>query len=337
MTTTLHGFEPVARFRELCTHLRSTSAGARDLTWLRFAAAATVLRPEAPAETAHAIDSMVASLSAQVGWFDSIKTPLGIAIAANLVQTGDTAPAFLDDVQGSRRLFHDVHLPRRGEVLLKTVLITRILSGGKPMTSANAERINAIYERMDQHHPWLTDRDDIPACALLSSCAGSPHEIADRAERVHHELRLADLWNGQHLQTAANIVPLGDLEPTLAAERFLALQRAFALRWNDISADDYTAIALLSLLDHEPTRVVTWLRGIFDQLEQLPVLIKESVNVVLAAELTFLDLVRFDRQMNPVETGEALERVLGRIRQERAASVLLLVVPTEVEMLVWGP
>jgi hypothetical protein len=322
----LHAIDPLARFQELYHALGAETAWWSVNSWLRFAAQAAVMRPASPAETARAIHASAEELSRQARWYEPLASSLNLVVAATMVQTGDTAQAFVGEVHDAHQLLGKAGFHHGGTDRILSILAMRVLSGNKPATAAAADRMHRIYVQMRKHHWWLTGGEDVTSCALLATRSGTPEEIAGVADGVYRLLVDAGFKAGNHLQTAANLLPLTGLDATAASRRFIDLVAAFKAT-HSIWREDYDAYALLSLLDHEPERIVAKFSAAFDQLKKLEPDLYEDVDAAVAADLVFLDLARFDRKMRLLSEPAEIERMHDLIRIQRAASLALIDVP----------
>lgn len=325
--TWLHTIDPVARYKKLYQALDAQSAWFSENAWLRFAAQAAVMQPAAPENTAHAIKAVSNQLAQRARWYEALSSPLNFVVAATLVQIGETAEAFDAEVESARALFHAAGFHSRGRSEIMAILALQVLSEGKPTTAPTIQRMRRIYEAMKQHHWWLTGNDDLPVCAILTTCRGTPEEIAGTANGIYQTLRDAGFKASNHLQAAANLLPLTGLPATMASVRFQALASEFQTHALSIWREDYDALALLSLLDHGPDRIVERFQSVYDQLNELQPAILGEVNFNIAADLTFLDLARFDRALRPLTDPPEVERMHALIRLQRAASTTLVTIP----------
>jgi hypothetical protein len=322
----LHAIDPLARFQELYQALGADCAWWSVNPWLRFAAQAAVMRPASPSETARAIRATAEELSRQARWYEPLASSLNLVVAATLVQTGDTASAFVGEVDNANHLLRQAGFHHGGADKILSILAMRVLSGNKPATAEITDRMRRIYVQMRSHHWWLTGGEDTTACALLATRNGTPEEIAGVADGIYHLLQDAGMKAGNDLQTASHLLTLTGLDAAAASRRFLALIAAFKTT-HKIWPEDYDAYALLSLLDHEPDAIVAKFSAVFGQLKQLTPDLYEDVDVAVAADLVFLDLARFDRKMRLLSEPAQIERMRDLIHAQRAASLALISIP----------
>jgi hypothetical protein len=323
----IHAIDPLDRFTRIYHSLQSDSRWPTDQAWLFFAAQATAMRPADPGITAQDVRDMARHLHLHAPWYSPLPVMMHVVVAATLVQIGDRPEAFDRALTAARAAFREAGLPHGAEGEILAVLALRVLADGGDIAPQAVTRLRDIYRAMKRHHRWLTGSDDLPACAVLTSRPGSPQAIEGEAESLYQILRSSALPAGQHLQAAANFLPLSGLPVDLAAARFRALGEALAAAGAAVYDEWYDAIALLCLLDHEPGRVAERLLEIRATLLRLKPAVFGAIEVSVAAGLAYLDLVRFDRHRRPLSGTDELERVHRAIRLQRAASLALARVP----------
>lgn len=327
-----HSLDPLARFIALYQELSRQTPWWTDSGWLRFAAQAAVLRPANPVDTAQRIKEMASALCDGARWYEALSSPWSLVTAATLVQHGESVESFTEAFTSVRQLLQEEGFRLPGPSLIKMILVLRILKEGKPVAPAALARIHRLYCQMRDHHWWLTDREDAAACALLADQPGTPEEIAGIAEGVYAALRIRGFSAGNHLQTAANLLPLGGRSAVEAATRFTELCNVVRQRgmphWND----HYDALALLGLLDHDAERITSRLETACVALDALTPAQLATVDFNIAADLVFLDLVRFDTKLRPLIEPAERDRVDRLVRIQRAAALILVQVPAPIVM-----
>jgi hypothetical protein len=207
------------------------------------------------------------------------------------------------------------------------VLILRVLAGGSPTSMPIVERMHAIYLQMKKKHWWLTGRGEVPVCALLSSLHSGPEEIADTVEGIYKRLHDHHLIAGRDLRTASYMLALRGLPACETTDRFVAIVELLHAKSHPLFHDAYDKIALLSLLNHGPDKILQRLDHMTDMLTDLAPLQFTDVNFTIATDLAYLDLVALDDQMHPLIRSEDLHRMQVLIRLQRAASLVFVNVP----------
>jgi hypothetical protein len=177
---------------------------------------------------------------------------------------------------------------------------------------------------MKRCHWWLTGPDDLPACAALAHSHGSAIEVVNRTEACYQLLHASGLQRGHHLQTAANLLPLGGLAPDVAVARYRGLRSRLEADQGPLSPTHYEALSLLSLLDHEPGVVVDRLLAVFRELQLFQPDVVAAANLIIAADLTCFDLARFDRAQQSLARGPREAEMLRALHTFRVAAAASL-------------
>jgi hypothetical protein len=181
-----------------------------------------------------------------------------------------------------------------------TTIILRLSASGQPWVTLRIDRIKALYEQMKRFHWWLTSPDDLPACAALEQCPGSPEDIVARVEIVYQALHKGGLMRGEHLQTAANLLPVIESDLDAGVRRYFSLKKALETRVGVLDEIHYDTLVVLTMLAHPAERTVSQLLATYDELNRFQPDQQDAANFLIAADLTFLDLVRFQPEPGTV-------------------------------------
>lgn len=291
----LHSVAPMERYRAIITALEPERESWINDFWLRIAAQIAVLSPDDPIHLAKRIRLLGEALASHARWYQDLDSPQRFVIAAMLIEHHIMVYDFLAEHGRIAALLDQVGLRSSGFHHDMTVLILMISPEHVGCTILEAERLKAIYLAMKRFHWWLTGVDDLPACAALAQCHGSAIEVVTRAEACYQLLHESGLARGEHLQTAANLLPLTGLGPDVAVARYRALKSHLESREGTLQPSHYEVLSLLSLLDHAAETVINRMLGMHQELKLFQPDVKAAANLILAADLTCLDLARFDR------------------------------------------
>ncbi len=286
---------PLERYRTLIAALASKHDTMDDTYWLRFAAQLVVLCPESPPELAYRIRAVAGELLHATEWYQTLASPARFVVAAMLIQHHIPVADFISEHTHATTLMSEVGLRHDRFYEIVAVLILMMTPGHRSSNLPEISRVKAIYEQMKGFHWWLTGPDDLPACVALAQCQGSAEELVARVEDAYQQLHAAGIPVGEHLQTAANLLPLTGLDMAQAVARYRHLSTTLQ-RYTPVLADyHYDPLALLTLLDHEPELVIERLMGVVGELDLVQPEGHGEANILIASDLTFLDLVRCDR------------------------------------------
>jgi hypothetical protein len=318
---------PFDRFRDIYLALEGDMRSGHDGVWLRFAAQAAILSKASPRETARAIRSMADQIRQHAHWYDALSSPLNLIVAATLVQRNDTVNSFNAEMTSVSRMLSDAGVQLGGAPLIKTVLAMHALANGAPASESGAQRISHLYTIMKERHWWLTGSGDIFSCALLASSEGMATVIEGVVEAIYHRLLDRGFNRGHHVLITANILTLAKTNATTAADRFLALVDCVHDRSLALWTENYDALALLSLLGHDPERIAVRLDLMTTALLGLKPLPGTAIDFSLAADIVFLELVRLDNKLSAIIDPAGVERVDQLIRYQSAVSLMMVDIP----------
>jgi hypothetical protein len=325
----LHRIIPLERFREIIAAFDFDHQTWRDAYWMRIAAQVAVLCPDNPTIVAKRITLIANELLKKEKWFAAFSSPMRFVIAAVLVQTNTKLVDFLHDYKRLGESLDRVGLKHGGRYEPISVLILRMNPEHQSFSLLEAERLKNIYKHMKNFHWWITGIDDLPACAALSQISGSAEILTAEAEGIYQRLLGSGLQRGNHLQNAANLLPLTGLKADEAADRFLGLLRQAEIRNITIMPEHYDALSVLSLLEQPPAMVIERMLAVRKELDLCNPDLKGSSSFALAADLTALDLVRYDAQSQPLQNAEAGEKMLQRLH---ALNMAMLVQVSHIDM-----
>jgi len=320
----LHSVIPLERYREIIAALRPERGSWHDDFWLRVAAQVAVLSPDDPQRLAIRIRDLGGKLALHAKWYQDLASPLRFVVAAMLVQNQIKFGTFINEHARIAELLHRVGLRSHGFYHTTTVLILMSAPDSAGCDLPEAERLKAIHQSMKRYHWWLTGVDDLPACAALAQCRGSAIEVVARAEACYQLLHDSGLVRGDHLQTAANLLPLSGLDPDAAVARYLALKSRLESREGTLIPSHYEVLSLLSLLDHDPETVIGRLLAVHQELALFQPDVQPAANLIIAAELSCLDLVRFDRAQQPLSGTTAEPAMWRSLHTFRLAAAAML-------------
>jgi len=311
---------PLARFENLYGALHADRRWWRGTSSLRFAAVAALTCPGSPKTVATSIRRISKNIATESGMFGRLDAGLRFIVASMLLGRGDTARGFLTAVKRTRRMFREIGLRRAGVYETMAILILRMHAKRAPITETTIRRFKAIYEEMKRHHWWLTGPDDFPACAILTGQEESPVRMGETIEEFYQALGSQGFSKGDPLQTAANILYLSRLDARKAARRYRDLADGFRSNRVAIWQSDYDELAILTFLDHPASRVVERVLKNREAVKGIRPQPDRSLTFNLASSITFLELVRVNRNLKVITDVKALLDMQAIISAQQAAA-----------------
>lgn len=286
--------DPLERFLAIHAALEVDRPWYLDKAPQRLAAVCLLPAAGTAEELAAATRREDAALAARLGWTNGVAMSVRLLIAAQLAKYGDAAGPYLDEAQRVRRLLREVKLRPGGVYELLAVLVLRRVLG-RAIERADVARFAAIYAAMKRHHWWLTGPEDLPACAMLVPRPEDPASIGAGTDAIYRALHArADLWRGDPLQTAANVLFLANVPAEEIAGRFALLAAEFARRGVKIGQGRYDEVAILCFLAWPIEKIVAVVLEFRDRMRAAVSWLGKGGALDLAASLAVFRLAGQD-------------------------------------------
>ncbi len=314
---------PLDRYRSITGALSAEGLRPHDYAWLRFAVHAAILPPEEPQDIAERITALAALLLKEAMWFRDLATPMRHVVAAMLVRQNVPLADFLVHHTQSISILRDAGLRAASFYETMAVLILYMRPREAPFGRDEAMRIKDIYDRMKKNHWWLTGTNGVPHCAALSLCAGSAESLVGQSEEIYQDLRALGMTSGFHLRSAAHILTMNTIPVRSRLDRWMAIADGMENHLGPLGADKYELLAVLSLLDHRADWIVRKFFAVANELDQLQHNLAGLTNHIIAADLTVLDLMRFDDSNEHFSDAESIDAMLRTLHLYHLSSALL--------------
>ncbi len=194
----------------------------------------------------------------------------------------------------------------------------------KPFDAGDARRIRTLYDLMKKRHWWLTGASALPDCAALAFCHQPPGDIIANAEEAYERLRQTGLHRGRQLQTAAHVLTLSERPVDQALERWISLKETLEGLQGPLPPERYGALSVLALLDGKSDPTIRALLSMCNELDLLQPNLARTVNFILATNLTVLDMMRFDGNLEPLRDPGGIDGMLRTLHRYHIASAVVL-------------
>lgn len=307
--------DPLARFKALDEALEINRALLADRNPQRLAAINLVLTPGEPAAIAHAVHQIQQRFASRVG-FVKANPLMHLILAAIILRHGDSADGLADELTRVRPIMRKAGLRWSPVFELVAIVALRVQTRG-PISTAQIERMHAIYTAMKGHHWWLTGPDDFPACALLSARPGAPELLTDRAHAIYELMRSElNMSRGDPLQAVSNTLALADAEPIHLVQRFGALVDDFGPRGYTIRPIHYDELALLCFLPRSSASVVETVVGYDNAMREHVRWYERLLSFSFAANLAYMHIVGNDPELGPLADVKALLDMYWVLQQQ---------------------
>lgn len=316
------GFErdPWARFVALHDAFDQDRGFWGDRAPLRFAAVTMLAMPGTAEEVVARVRAEDKAIADQLGWLSDIGSSIRLLIAGMLVKNGDSAQAFLEEVERVCAMFRKAKVRRARIYETIAILVMRQRLGNQAITETHVERFKAIYEELKRYHWFLTGVDDFPACAILVGQKGEPEAIGREIEDVYQALRKrAKLWRGDPLQTAANVLHLSGLEADEIADRFARLATGFKAAGVRIGQAEYDELAVLCFLARPLESIVESVVGMRDRIRAELKSVDKGLAFSLGTSIAFVQLVAGHEDLGPLADAKVLLDMQAILAARQAA------------------
>lgn len=315
---------PLDLYRHLIGLLNRDEDTWDDTLWLRFAAQVAVMCPDSPPTLVRRIRETAEQLLHHAPWYHALASPARFVVAAVLIQQRIPVADFVSEHAHVVSLMDVVGLRHEQFYSVVAVLMLMMTPGHRSASLADIERLKAIYDQMKGFHWWLTGPNDVPACVALGQCCGSPELLLGRVEYAYQELLAEGVLAGSHLQTAVNLLPLVELDLDNTLRRYRGLVAVLTTEKGSFDEPYYDPLALLTMLDHQPELVISRLLAITGDLDHFQPECEGDVNILIASDLVFLDLIRSDRQQKPIIAPAAVAQMLRTFHAFQIGSAVLV-------------
>lgn len=246
--------DPLSRFCALYHALLDGRSWWQESGQLRYAALALTSLSGEPTALAARLESLRVELTRDVPWYK--RSPVETLLLAALLRHGSEPRAFLDELARAKDLFKAHFRFRSHAFEALAVELMRVASPDGRVSPAQVERMIAVYARMKQDHPWLTQHSDWPACVLLAQTGASPEAICTRLEAIFQALRAREFGRSDRLQAAAQALYFHREDPTTLALRFQRLYAEFRASGLWMNSEDYDEVSILCFSPDGPAECI---------------------------------------------------------------------------------
>lgn len=246
--------DPLSRFCALYHVLLDGRPWWRDSGQLRYAALALTSLNGDPTALAARLETLRVELVKDTPWYQ--RSPVETLLLAALLRHGSEPRAFLDELARAKGLLK-AHFRFRDAVFEALAIeLMRVASPDGRVSAEQVARMIAVYARMKQDHPWLTQQTDWPACVLLAQTGASPEAIGARLEAIFQALRAHGFGRSDRLQAAAQALYFHREEPTALARRFQRLYAEFRASGLWMNSEDYDEVSILCFSPDGPAECI---------------------------------------------------------------------------------
>jgi hypothetical protein len=244
----------IDRFIELFEKLRKRHRWT-DATILKFSALALAAVRNRADEMEAEFEHAAAVLKNDAGFFSALNGASRFLLAAIVVASGEETKKALKELKRVQERLAERGFDE-GQPAAVAGLILFLGSRGKAVGDESVRKAIALWEKMKDRHWFLTDRDDLPMAALLTSSSWDVDTIDERVEAIWQGLLRAKRTRGNALQFTSHVLTLSRLDEDVIVRRFVHLCDELKKSGFKIGPDAYDEVALLALLPSDDTSIV---------------------------------------------------------------------------------
>jgi hypothetical protein len=244
----------IDRFVEILDKMRKRHRWT-DASILKFSAVALAAVRNRADEMEEEFEHAARVLKDDAGFFSELRGASRFLLAAILVASGEEAKKALKELRRVRDRLAELGFGH-GQPAAVAGLILMLGSRGKAVGEESIRKAMALWEKMKDRRWFVTDRDDLPMAALLTSSTWDVDTIDERVDTIWKALLRAKLAKGHSLQFATHVLTLSRLDEDVIVRRFTHLHDEIRKSGLKAGPDAYDEIALLALLPGDDASVI---------------------------------------------------------------------------------
>jgi hypothetical protein len=237
--------DSIERYLDVFEGLRQRKRWSTGVNILRFAALTlAAVDTEDPGAD---LEDTAKVLADEAGGFSPLSSAMRHAVAAILIRRGLDPVPIVHRTKETLAAFKEIKLTKSGvHPLLAALILVLDADGGTPSRETIA-RLQAIIDRWNEDHWFLTGVDDYPMAAMHATRDLSIEQIGIEAEQIFQLLRKADFPSGEQLQLVSQLLMFSDQGPREAASRFERIAKALKKAKQRVWQSHFDEVALLVL------------------------------------------------------------------------------------------
>jgi hypothetical protein len=312
--------QALPRFLAIANALRASGGFFDDWTVLRHSALALPLVEGEPEALARAMRETMSRLREGASWWSRLSASMRAFAATSLIQNGESAAGFYEELKRVRKLFRRARLPRSSVSEVLGFLVLRDQSPGERVRASDVARMGELYREIKRDHRWLLGAGEYPTLALLALTEVPVAEIARRVEIILQRLEERGFRSRGRLLPVAQLLFFAPEADSIACGRFEALWKEFQAEGLRMSSGDYDEVALLAFAPRTPREIVRCALDHREELQKLRPRPGRDISFSLACSTAFLELVGGDPKLRRLSKAQAALQVRSILVARQAAA-----------------
>ena len=311
--------DALERYARLHQELFAEKAWYQESGVLRQAALALIPLAGEPSHLARDVRRLADELAQQTPWYGSLHGSIRFLFACVLLRRGERVADYLAQTKEAAPHFR-AHWRLSGnpfEALAILALQGQAKDGR--VTKDQVDRMAEVWREMKRYHPWITQRSDWPAAALLCEAPLTPVQIGERVEAMYRALDVRGYSKGDALQTASHILFFHPESSTIACARFDQLYKAFKARGLWMHQHDYDDVAMLSFAPQDAAEVAARVAEHRERIAALAPRPGKDASFCLACGTALIAMLRNSSDVALLTESQAVLRITAVILAQQAA------------------
>jgi hypothetical protein len=313
--------DPVERYTRLHQELFAGKAWYQESGVLRLAALALVPIAGEPASLARDLRRLADDLARQTPWYSSLHNSIRFLFASVLLRRGERVEGFLAEVKSAAALFRAHWRTSAQPFESLAILALQGQTRDGRVTSDQVARLAEVWREMKRYHPWITQRSDWPAAALLCAAPLTPVQIGERIEAMYRELDARGYSKGDALQTASHILFFSTESAATLGARFDQIYKAFKDKGLWMHQADYDDVAMLCFAPQDPGEVAARVSDHRARIASLTPKPSKDDSFGLACGTALIAMLRRSADVALLTESQALLRIVAVVLAQQAAVI----------------
>ena len=313
--------DPVERYTRLHQELFAEKAWYQESGVLRLAALVLVPIAGEPASLARDVRRLADELAQQTPWYSSLHNSIRFLFASVLLRRRERVDTFLAELKSAGAHFRQHWKMSAQPFEALAILALKSQSTDGHVSKEQVARLAEVWREMKRYHPWITQRSDWPAAALLCAAPLTPLQIGERVEAMYSGLDGRGYSKGDALQTASHILFFSTESAATVSARFDQIYKAFKQKGLWMHQSDYDDVAMLCFAPQDAGDLVARVSEHRERIANLAPRPSKDDSFGLACGTALIAMLRRSADVALLTESQALLRIVAVVQAQQAAVI----------------